>query len=460
MTMNQENSSFRDPCGFVFYKGGKIFRQVNAFYKDDYDLLFNSGLYKSLTSKKLLVIHKEVKVTPFKKEISYKIIEPQNIPFISYPYEWCFSQLKDAALTMLKIQKLALEHGMTLKDASAYNIQFLEGKPILIDTLSFEKFSGQPWQGYKQFCQHFLAPLALSAYKDIRLQQLSRIYIDGIPLDLANSMLPRRTYFNLSILLNIHLHSKNLNKTSPANSTNSDNKTKISKHNQLGLIDNLSSFIEKLQWKFASKETEWGDYYSFTNYSDDSFKHKKNIIEKLISKKQPQSVLDLGANNGEFSRIASQKGIFTISCDIDPIAVEKNYLKSKKTNDKNILPLILDLTNPSPALGWENQERRSFGQRSSVDVILALALIHHLAISNNLPFEKIAAFLASLGKSLIIEFVPKEDSKVKILLSTRKDIFKDYSENHFEKAFSNYFKITEKIRVAGSKRTIYLMDKK
>ena len=202
-------SSFRDPSGFLFYKNNLIYRQVNISYKENYDHLMESGLYKILINKKLLIPHREVDASSLSDRKSYKTIKPELIPFISYPYEWSFSQLKNAALTAIKIQKYSLDFGMSLKDCSAYNIQFFNGKPIFIDTLSFEKFKpNKPWIAYRQFCQHFLAPLALMSCKDIRLNQLFKIYIDGIPLDLASSLLPIKTYFKFFLLTHIHLHAK------------------------------------------------------------------------------------------------------------------------------------------------------------------------------------------------------------------------------------------------------------
>ncbi|MEI7526409.1 MAG: hypothetical protein WCJ95_18825, partial [Mariniphaga sp.] len=185
------SSSFRDPSGFLFYEEGKLLRQVNGCYKEDYDLLMGSGLYTRLVEKNLLIPHQELTGHQGLNGSTYKVIEPEKVGFISYPYEWSFSQLKDAAFATLEIQKIALQYGMTLKDATAYNVQFHKGRPVFIDTLSFEIYQeGKPWQAYKQFCQHFLAPLALMGYTDIRLNQLLKLYIDGIPLDLTSRLLP------------------------------------------------------------------------------------------------------------------------------------------------------------------------------------------------------------------------------------------------------------------------------
>lgn len=202
-------SSFRDPSGFLFFENGTLFRSVNRLYQQNYDHLIQSRLYDKLVENDLLIPHREVQHPAEKRDDEYKIIQPEIVPFISYPYEWCFSQLKDAALALIKIQKQALDCNMVLKDASAYNIQFCKGKPLLIDTLSFEIYKeNQPWVAYRQFCQHFLAPLSLMASRDIRLGQLIRIYIDGIPLDLVSGLLPISTWFKPALLTHIHLHAK------------------------------------------------------------------------------------------------------------------------------------------------------------------------------------------------------------------------------------------------------------
>jgi len=460
MTNSKVSGSFRDPSGFLFFDDGKIFRQVNKYYEKNYELLVNSGLYENLVRNGLLVEHKEIEAREFSGLSSddqrHKIIQPEYLSFISYPYEWCFSELKDAALTTLQIQKTALEYGMSLKDASAYNIQFKNGKPLLIDTLSFEKYEGgKPWVAYKQFCQHFFSPLALMKYRDLRMNQLLKSFIDGIPLDLASKLLPKRTHFKFSLLTHIHLHSKSQEKYSDKAV---EIKSKISKFQMLALIDNLESFIRNLG--LDKTKTEWGDYYNDTNYSEEALLDKEKIISNFIDKTVPKKVWDMGANTGIFSRIAAKKGIHTISFDIDPMAVEKNYLAMKRADEKNILPLILDATNPSPAIGWENEERDSLMERGPVDLVMALALIHHLAISNNTPLIKIANFFAKISHNLIIEFVPKADSNTQRLLKTREDIFPNYDEKHFEEDFSNFFDIIEKQQIEGSTRTLYLMKKK
>jgi len=454
-------SSFRDPSGFVFQHNGNIYRQINDVYREHYQLLMDSGLYNKLVNQRKLLPHEEVDGPVLDKECAWKIIKPERVEFISHPFEWCFSQLKDAALLTLDIQLTALEYGMTLKDASAYNIQFHKGRPVMIDTLSFEKYEeGKPWAAYRQFCQHFLAPLALMANTDIELNKLLLAYIDGIPLALASKLLPRSTWFTAGLLVHIHLHAKSQQKYSEPILTAPDKKKResyVSKTGLIGLLHNLRNTVEGLKWKPGG--TEWADYYDITNYSSEAFGEKQRLVREFLGIAKPQRVWDLGANTGVFSRIAAGLGTTVVAFDVDPSAVELNYREVKTRKEEKILPLILDLTNPSPGLGWNGNERDSLFERGPADCIMALALIHHLAISNNVPFEKIAEFFHRICKYLIIEFVPKEDSQVQKLLNSRVDIFGNYYQTKFEEVFSRYFKIMRSEAIVDSKRTLYLMKR-
>jgi len=452
----QLSASFRDPSGFLFTDNGILYRQINRVYSLDYARLMDSGLYAKLVKASLLIPHTESDQLPAQSDAAFKVIQPERVAFISYPYEWSFSQLKDAALATLSIQKRALKFDMSLKDASAYNIQFVRGKATLIDTLSFEIYKeGEPWVAYKQFCQHFLAPLALMSYRDVRLSQLLRVYIDGVPLDLVSGLLPAKTKFNFGLLTHIHIHAGAQKRYSDR--VAAPRKGGLSKQALTGLIESLENTIKKLIWKPAG--TEWGDYYENTNYTDAAFEHKKQLVKEWSAEKKPALVWDLGGNTGVFSREAASSGAYTVSFDIDPAAVEQNYRTVKTKKEQNILPLVLDLTNPSPALGWDHSERDSFGARGPVDMVLALAVIHHLAISNNVPLPQLAEFFAShCRRWLVIEFVPKSDSQVQKLLTSREDIFPNYTREGFESAFSSSFIIQRSESVRDSERTIFLME--
>lgn len=452
-------ASFRDPSGFLFKRDGLFFRQVNKAYQKDYDLLMSSGLYQQLSKAKAIVAHEEMPLTMAPSpEKAYKVIKPTQLSFISYPYEWCFNQYKDAAILTLSIARRALAFGMSLKDASAYNIQFFEGRPIFIDTLSFETYQeGLPWVAYKQFCQHFLAPLALMAKKDIRLSGLMRNYIDGIPLDLVAKLLPATTKLNFGLATHIHFHAKSQQKYADHKVSQNEVAGKISKQAVFNLIDSLLSTVRGLN--VPTIDTEWADYYQDNNYTESSFEAKRALVTDFIKQVNPAGVWDLGGNTGEFSRCASDLDIPTVSFDIDSGAVQKNYAIVKQQKEKFMLPLIMDLTNPSPSIGWHNEERDSLKDRGPVDLVMALALIHHLAIANNVPLREVARSFADFGKYLIIEFVPKQDSQVIRLLSSRLDIFPDYTLEGFRQAFSAFYTIVDEKPVQGSERTLFLMKR-
>jgi hypothetical protein len=457
-TDGEHPASFRDPSGFLFFHDGTLYRRVDKTYRDNYEHLMQSGFYEDLVRNRLLISHEEVDPAIVDHADAFRVLRPQPIGFVSYPYEWCFSQLKDAALTTLTVQERALIHDMTLKDGSAYNIQFVRGGPLLIDTLSFERYKdGMPWIGYRQFCQHFLAPLALMSYRDARLGSLLRDFIDGIPLDLASRLLPRRTFARFSLLSHLHLHAASQAHFAATDGrSRSIKRPRVSRNSLRGLIDNLRTAIERLRW--TPRGTQWVDYYKKEHrYTDEALAHKLEIVGNWIDWVGPATVWDLGANTGLFSRLASDRGIPTVSLDIDPAAVERNWVQCKRMKEEYLLPLLQDLTNPSPGIGWSNSERQSLAERGPAELILALALIHHLAISNNVPFRRVAAYFRRLSPQLIIEFVPKQDPQVQRLLVSRKDIFTDYNMQTFEAAFAAHYSVRQKLTIKGSERCLYLM---
>lgn len=449
--------SFRDPGGFLFRHGGVLYRQVNRSSAADLRLLHGSGLYELLVGKGLLIPHREAPAELATGPDAACVIAPEPVAFVSHPYEWCFSQLQDAALATLRIQKLALGRGMVLKDASAYNIQFHRGRPVLIDTLSLAAYrEGEPWVAYRQFCQHFLAPLALMAKVDVRLLSLLRTHIDGVPLDLAARLLPRRTLLVPGLLMHLHLHAASQRRH--ADRQGAARPRPVSRQALLGIVGSLRAAVRKLAWRPAG--TEWGDYYAATNYSDEAARAKAALVDAFLERAAPDTVWDLGANDGTFSRLAAARGIPTVAADVDPAAVEHNWRQVKARGEERLLPLLQDLTNPSPDQGWDHAERASLRARGPAGCVLALALVHHLAISNNVPLDRLASFLAGVGRTLIVEFVPKDDSQVRRLLATREDVFPDYGPAGFEAAFAARFAIEARERIPGSERTLYLMRRR
>lgn len=447
--------SFRDPRGFVFQRGGRLLRQVNRAHREDYDHLMTSGLYERLTRDGLLVEHREVDPADAFSADAYKVIEPQALRFISYPYEWCFGQLKDAALATIRVQQRAMEFGMTLRDANAYNIQFHEGRPVLIDTLSFEHLpEGRPWVAYRQFCQHFLGPLALMSYRDVRLAQLLRVHMDGVPLDLVSSLLPFTSRLRPGLLLHLHLHGRSQRRRvgrTPARG--------FSARAFQGLVESLRAAVEGLRWR--PEGSDWtGYYHEAESYTGAAAEHKRALVARFIDEVRPREVWDLGGNIGVFSRIAVGRGIFTVCFDADPGCVEVNYREAAASGERSILPLVLDLTNPSPRVGWQNLERMSLADRGPADLLLALALVHHLAIGNNVPLDRLARYFADLGRSLVIEFVPKSDPKVREMLAVREDVFDSHTQAGFERAFGELFRIERREPLEQSDRVMYLMRRR
>ncbi|HEY7614451.1 MAG TPA: class I SAM-dependent methyltransferase [Gemmatimonadales bacterium] len=457
-------ASYRDPSGFVYTRGGALYRQVNRVFQGQYQAFLDSGLYAELVEGRLLVPHREVSLDLAASPEAVAVLEPERVGFISYPYEWSFGQLRDAALLTLDLQERALARGLTLRDASAYNVQFVAGRPLFIDTLSFEpREAGAPWAGYRQFCEHFLVPLALMSRVDVRMAALLRSHLEGIPLDLGSRLLPRRTWLRPSLLFHVHMHAKVQRRYADRGSgaavehdaPSAATRRGVSPAAATGLVRSLRGAVEALDWKAAG--TEWADYTEDNNYTSAAAESKRQAVVEFLRGLDARTAWDLGANTGEYSRAARQVVPGVIAFDIDPAAVERNYRRIKAEGETGILPLLLDLTNPSPALGWAHRERLSLEERGPADVLLALAVVHHLAIGHNLPLERVAGFLAKVGRSLIIEFVPKSDSQVRRLLRDRADIFPDYTRDGFEAAFRARFRIDRAVPVAESERTLYLM---
>lgn len=455
--MNKISASFRDPAGFMYRNDNSLLRQVNQSASEDYDTFMDS-LYPVLVERNLLIPHEEVSLDLAYSSEAYKVLQPQRIPFISYPYEWAFEQLKDAALLTLRIQKIAMKLGFILKDASAYNIQFIGAKPIFIDTLSFARYEqGQAWDAYGQFCQQFLAPLALAAYQDIELMRLLRTYVDGIPLKVASSLLPWTSRFRPGIQIHIHTHAR-LQTRAQNNAKQGDNSKQahVDKKTVQNIVSDLQALINSLKW---SSDTPWSDYYDGDSYVQIAFEHKKTLVSEYIDAIKPKMVWDMGANTGSFSQLTGDA--ITIAWDFDTGAVQEHYRQLKSKSESNILPLMQDLMNPSPNIGWMNSERDGLLKRfEQVDMVMALALIHHIVITNNVPLSDFAKFLQRIAPVAIVEFVPKTDPKVQFMLQNRKDIFPDYTREGFENAFSDCFEILRSDEIPNSQRILYLLKEK
>jgi len=456
MESKRNTSSFRDPSGYVFIEDNIVKRVVNPIYFEQYNQLNTSGFYQKLFDKKHLIRHQEVSKTD-----SEIIIEASKIPFINYPYEWSFLQYKHAALLTLKIQKLCLEHHFTLKDASAFNITFHEGKPIFIDTLSFDFYKeNNPWLAYKQFIMHFLGPLVLTKYfGQDHLKTLSQ-NLEGISLQKLSQLLPLKSYLNPTILTNIHLLAKYDKKYESDKKTVKNN---LSKTSQIKLLDGLYDFISNL---LVNENTEWDHYYNQINYNDAAYQFKKEFTKDWFLAIKGKALIDVGGNDGTFSRELKEFAELVLVADVDPNAVEQNYRQILKNKEKNVLPIVSDVLNPVANYGFNNMERFSFIDRvkeANLDGCLALAVIHHITLSGNIPFSLSAQFFANMAPNLLIEFPTRNDSWVQFLLDSKREFknhFDFYNEDNFEKEYSAYFQIVKKVKIDYSERILYSLKRR
>jgi SAM-dependent methyltransferase len=450
--------SYRDPSGFVFCHEGSVYRAIRSAYKPQFDHLIASGLADELHRRGLLINHTDVTpLFPLADNIS-TVLLPEQVPFISYPWEWTFHQLKDAAILTLEIQQIALDHGMILKDASSLNIQFVRGRPVFIDTLSFDFYVlGKPWVAYRQFCEYFLGPVAVMGYVDSELGSLTQFRGGNIPLSQCVHLLGKRGTFNFGVFMHLRMHDLMRRRVLNRNGGAPTPQGSMSKESLLGLVHSLKHSVKKI--KPRQENSDWHSYYSTCQLGAEYLKHKEAAILELVRELRPTSILDFGANRGTFSKLAAAKGIPVVACDADRASIDSLYLEIRASDEKNLLPLVVDLCNPTPPAGWMNKEFLPFIERAKADLGLALALIHHLAIGRNLPFAKIAEMFHHCCNSLIIEFVTKDDPNVRIMLQGRTDIFTDYTQGGFEKAFGRVFKILRKIELGSSTRTLYRMEK-
>ncbi len=460
MSFTPHESSFRDNDSVILNYHNEVIRVIYTSYQPHFEAFENGGFMQQLIKEQKLIPHKditsEIKEIETKESI-YKIIKPDYIPFISYPYEWSFSQLKQAAILTLDIQLEALKKDLTLKDATAYNVQFLNGKPLFIDTTSFEIYEpGKPWVAYKQFCQHFLAPLLLYKYGIPDAVKLAWSSIDGIPLTTVAKILPLKSRFNFFVWTHIHYHAK-LELKYNSNQTFKDKKIVLSKSKLEAFLLFLKSGVEKLELPLS--KTTWSNYYATFSYSEKTFDQKKEIVNQFLTNIKSDTILDVGCNTGEFSVIASKHAKQVIAIDFDYMVIENLFKIIQKKSIKNITALIVDLSNPSPAIGWANTERASFYNRTKYDTVLALAVIHHLAIGNNIPIANIVQLFASITNHLIIEFVPKTDPQTQKLLVTKKDIFTHYTLEEFKHQFEKHFTINSFEKLNDSDRVLFFMTK-
>jgi SAM-dependent methyltransferase len=466
--MNQANYiSYKDTAARVVLKEGIYYRYIFNEYKKEYDNLMQSGLYEALKSKGYLISHSELNYEDGDTNV-YKQLLPEQIHFQSYPFCWSYTQWRKAIIAYLEINKIALKYGMLLKDATPFNFYFKEGRAILLDTSSFIFFKeAAPWLAYKQFCSEFFSPIALMHYNGQIWSGMVKANLKGMPLSFVSKQLPLKSWFNLSCLLHIHMHAKYANNEGSIkeeNKSKSKVKEGFSKEKLLSLIDMILGTVKI--WKQAYYTNKhWHSYYENDIESPIYLNQKEEIIKNWLDKVKPKTVIDLGANTGRFSFLAAKQveKVIAIESDYNCVDAIENTIDTGAV--KNMVVQQMDLSETTPNFGILEKEYSSIFKRVSnihlsPSLLMGLAIIHHLYITNYLSFGQIAELLAKFNsKYLIIEFVPIQDSKVQLLIKNKQRDFSNYTQENFTAALLQYFKLVEVKKMEGTDRELLLLEK-
>lgn len=456
-----DTGSFRDRDGRIYRSEGRIFRGMSALAIKQFEKLQSTTFYQKYLDQGQLVASEFVasEEVPLPEHIRQQwagFLEHERIPVISYPYEWTFGMFRDAAMLQLDLVEAAIQEGMTLKDASPYNIQFFAGKPVFIDIPSFETLPvGTPWVGYRQFCEMFLFPLMLQAYKGIHIQPMMRAGIDGVNLQTAARMFSFRDRFRSGVLTHVWLQAK---LDSRYGNTQKNVRTDLksagfNKELILANVRKLRKLLAKLDWQ--GEGSEWGSYDAFHNYSESDHELKESFIEDCVKASQANVVWDIGCNTGQFSKIAARHAPLVLAMDLDHFAVERLYREIMEKDLGGILPLVQNIADPSPNWGWRNRERVDLQTRAQPDLLLCLALIHHVVISANVPMAEFVDSLSDLSDQLVIEYVSRSDDKVKALLRNKEDKYSDYSREGLENELSRHYEILKRQELESGNRYLY-----
>ena len=460
-----EPGSFRDRTARVFYHDGKIFRGLNETALAEWQALSATSFFTRLSSTGAIVptqqrdwssLPAEARSAKVGDQQWAAVLEHERLPFVSYPYEWSFEMLRDAALLQLDLVLAGLDEGIGLKDASAYNLQWKGASPVFVDVASFYKRAeGEPWVGYRQFCQMFLYPLLLQAYRDVPFQPWMRGNIDGMDAEVCLNLLSARDYLRGGVLAHVYLQAK---AQKAYNATTRDVRKDLSKAGFDKRIikanaERLRALVAGLQWK--PKQSTWSDYLKCGHYEASDAAQKRDFVREVAGVRDWNLVWDIGCNVGVFSRIAAERAKYVVAMDADYLAIDKLYQALKSERVTNILPLIVNVTDPSPNLGWRNMERKRINERGRPDLVLALALIHHVVIGGNIPMAEFVQWLRDLGGDLVIEFVTRKDPMVVTLLRNKEDHYADYNEDVFERELAARFRIAKREPLGSGTRIMY-----
>ncbi len=453
-----EPGSFRDRNGRVFYANNAVFRALGRQALQEWEVLSSRKFFPRFMSDGKIVNTIDIELSDnFSISGDWAaFLKHETIPFISYPYEWSFGMLKDTALLQVELLLSALDEGMILKDSSAFNFQWNGTNPVFIDIPSFEKLKdGEPWIGYRQFCQMFLYPLMLQAYKNIPFQPWFRGCIDGLDPEDFYKLMSARDLLRPGVFIHAYLQAKAQKKYGNTKQNIKQNLRSVGFNKELikNNVKGLRKIIHGLSWKRA--KSEWSHYANEHNYTDSEHEIKKSFVHNIIDAQPWKLVWDMGCNTGTFSRIAAKNAKYVVAMDFDHLTIEYLYQELKKEGNSKILPLIYNMANPSPNLGWRGLERKSLPERGKPELTLCLALIHHIVITANIPLKEFIDWLASLGTSVIIEFVTKADPMVKKLLLNKEDNYSDYETEYFEHCLSNAFNLAERKLLTSGTRILY-----
>lgn len=454
-----EPGSFRDPAGRVIRFGNRIFRTVNDCAADDYEYAEASGFLRELIGTGELVGSERVDSHGLGDAAAGAryVLEHEPLRFVSYPYEWSFAALKAAAVLHLHIQLKALGHGITLSDASAFNVQFIGSRPVFIDTLSFRRYvEGEFWTGHRQFCEQFLNPLLLTVLFGVPHQPWYRGSLNGIPAQDLAALLPLRRKLSPKLLTHVVLPAS-LNRAGQRAGAKLDagkiRQARLPKENYRRMLTGLRDWIAGFEPKRGTK-TVWQDYAETTSYDAAERDAKAAFIRRFVAETRPALLWDVGCNTGDYAVVALEAGAgYVVGFDADQGALDRAFERARSAR-LSFQPLYLDATNPSPSQGWAQSERHGFADRARADAVIGLALIHHLAIGANVPLRDVVRWLVGLAPCGVIEFVPKSDPMVQRLLQLRKDIFPDYGEEPFLRFLEAEAEIVERATISASGRCL------
>ena len=455
-----EPGSFRDRTARVFYHDGRIFRGLSETALKEWQALSATNFFRRWSDTGAIVPTNQrdlgsIPLPPSSRQWA-AVLEHERLPFVSYPYEWSFEMLRDAALLQLDLVLSGLDEGIGLKDASAYNLQWKGASPVFVDVASFyTRTEGEPWLGYRQFCQMFLYPLLVQAYRDVPFQPWMRGNIEGMDAEVCLNLLSARDYVRAGVLAHVYLQAK---AQRAYNATTRDVRKDLSKAGFDKRIikanaQRLRALVAGLKW--TAKQSTWSDYLKCGHYEASDASQKREFVREVAGSRDWNLVWDIGCNVGVFSRIAAERARYVIAMDADHLAIDKLYQALKAEGAPNILPLVLNVTDPSPNLGWRNLERKRIEERGRPDLILALALIHHVVIGGNIPMGEFVQWLRDLGGDLIIEFVTRKDPMVVTLLRNKDDHYADYDADVFERELAARFRIARREPLGSGTRIMY-----